>query len=76
MKTMTVREMKAHWSQVEKLVANGEIIEVLNRGKPRVRLVPAGGRPRVIWDDHLATAIPNKEASAMETLDRDRGGRW
>lgn len=76
MKTMTVREMKAHWSQVEKLVANGEIIEVLNRGKPRVRLVPAGGRPRVIWDDHLATAIPNKGASATETVDRDRGGRW
>jgi antitoxin (DNA-binding transcriptional repressor) of toxin-antitoxin stability system len=54
MKTITVREMKAHWSQVEELVANGEIIEVLNRGKPRVRLVPASGRQRVIWDDHLA----------------------
>ena len=76
MKTMTVREMKAHWSKVEELVANGEIIEVLNRGKPRVRLVPASGRKRVIWDDHLATAIPNKGASAMETVDRDRGGRW
>jgi hypothetical protein len=45
----------------------------LNRGKPRVRLVPAGGRQRVIWDDHLATAIPNKGASATETVDRDRG---
>ena len=76
MKTMTVHEMKAHWSQVEQLMANGEIIEVLNRGKPKVRLVPSGGRQRVIWDDHLATAIPNKGASAMETLDRDRGGRW
>ncbi|NDG71177.1 MAG: hypothetical protein EBY32_07700 [Proteobacteria bacterium] len=76
MKTMTVREMKAHWSQVEQLVANGEIIEVLNRGTPRVRLIPAGGRPRVIWDNHLATAISNKGASATETVDRDRGGRW
>jgi antitoxin (DNA-binding transcriptional repressor) of toxin-antitoxin stability system len=76
MKTMTVREMKAHWSQVEQLVANGEIIEVLNRGKPRVRLVPAGGRQRVIWDDHLATAIPNKGTFTTETVDRDRGGRW
>jgi hypothetical protein len=24
----------------------------------------------------LATAIPNKGASATETVDRDRGGRW
>lgn len=76
MKTMSVREMKAHWSQVEELVANGEIIEVSNRGKPRVRLVPAGGLSRVIWDDHLATAITNKGASAMETVTRDREGRW
>ena len=76
MKTMTEREMKAHWSQVEELVANGEIIEVLNRGKPRFRLVPASGPQRVIWDDHLATAIPNKGTSAKETVDRDREGRW
>jgi len=76
MKTITVREMKAHWSLVEEQVANGEIIEVLNRGKPRVRLVPAGGHQRVVWDDHLATAIPNKGVSATETISRDRGGRW
>jgi prevent-host-death family protein len=76
MKTITVREMKAHWSEVEKQVANGEIIEVLNHGKPRVRLVPAGGRQQVVWDDHLATAVPNKGVSATETVDRDRGGRW
>jgi antitoxin (DNA-binding transcriptional repressor) of toxin-antitoxin stability system len=76
MKTITVREMKAHWSEVEKQVANGEIIEVLNHGKPRVRLVPAGGRQQVVWDDHLATAIPNKGVSVTETVARDRGGRW
>ena len=76
MKTITVREMKARWSLVEEQVSNGEIIEVLNRGKPRVRLVPAGGRQRVVWDDHLATAIPNKGVSATETISRDRGGRW
>ena len=75
MKIVT-REMKVYLSQGEKLEAHGEIIEVLNRGKLRVRLVPAGGCQRVIWDDHLATAIPNKGASAMETVDRDRGGRW
>lgn len=75
MKIVT-REMKVYLSQGEKLEAHGEIIEVLNRGKLRVRLVPAGGRQRVIWDDHLATAIPNKGASTTETVDRDRGGRW
>ena len=76
MKTMPVGEMMTHWLEVEQLVANGEIIEVLNRRKPMVRLVPAGGCQRMIWDDHLATAIPNQRASAMETVDRDRGGRW
>jgi antitoxin (DNA-binding transcriptional repressor) of toxin-antitoxin stability system len=76
MKTISVREMKAHWSRVEELVANGEVIEVLNRGKPRVRLVPAGGMQRVVWDDHLATAVPNKGATVEETVARDRGRRW
>jgi antitoxin (DNA-binding transcriptional repressor) of toxin-antitoxin stability system len=76
MKTISVREMKAHWSRVEEMVANGEVIEVLNHGKPRVRLVPAGGLQRVVWDDHLATAIPNKGVTVEETIARDRGGRW
>jgi hypothetical protein len=30
----------------------------------------------VVWDDHLATAIPNKGLSVEETLAKDRGGRW
>lgn len=75
-KSISVREMKAHWARVEALVANGEVIEVLNRGKPTVRLVPAGGRKRVVWDDHLATAIKNAGVSAEETVRRDREGRW
>lgn len=76
MKTVSVREMKAHWARIEEQVANGEVIEVMNRGKPRVRLVPAGGRKQVVWEDHLATAIPHKGASAEETVARDREGRW
>jgi prevent-host-death family protein len=75
MKTMSVREMKAHWAQVEREVANGEVIEVLNRGKPTVRLVPATGRKQVVWDDHLATAAPSKGRSAEETISFDREGR-
>ena len=74
MKIVT-REMKVYLSQGEKLEADVEIIEALKRGKPRVRLALEGGRQRVIWDDHLATAIPNKGAYATETVDRDRGGR-
>jgi prevent-host-death family protein len=76
MKTISVRDMKAHWSQVEQQVMNGEVIEVLNRGKPTVRLIPAGGRKQVVWDDHLATAIPNSGVSAEDTVSRDRDGRW
>lgn len=73
---ISVREMKARWAQVEKLVANGEVIEVLNRGRPTVRLIPARGRKQVVWDDHLATAIPESGTSAEETVARDREGRW
>lgn len=76
MKTIMVREMKDHWSEVEKQVSNGEIIEVLNHGKSRDRLFPVSGRKRVVWDDHLATAIPNKGILVAETINRDRGGRW
>jgi len=76
MKTISVREIKAHWAQVEKRVANGEVIEVLNRGNPTVRLIPASGREQVVWDDHMATAIPGRGLSAEETVSRDREGRW
>lgn len=68
--------MKAHWAAVEKQVSNGEIIQVLNRGKPTVCLIPAEGRKQVVWDDHLATALPGRGFSAEETVSRDREGRW
>jgi antitoxin (DNA-binding transcriptional repressor) of toxin-antitoxin stability system len=76
MKTISVREMKANWAQVEKAIANGEEIEVLNRGTPTVRLIPPTGRKRLIWDDHLATAAPGKGHTAEETVAADREGRW
>jgi len=76
MKTMSVREMKAHWSEVERAVANGEVIEVLNHGKPTVRIVPASSSRKIIWDDHLATAVASSGRTAEETVDADRGGRW
>ena len=76
MKTISVREMKAHWAEVESLVQDGEIIEVQNRGRPTVQIVPARPRRLVKWDDHLATAIPASGKSAEETVAADREGRW
>lgn len=76
MKTITVREMKAHWSEVETQVRNGETFEVINRGRPTVRIVSATPRRILVWDDHLATAIPASGRSAEETVATDREGRW
>lgn len=75
-KTISVREMKAHWSEVEAQVRQGEIFEVVNRGKPTVRIVAAAPRRVLVWDDHLATAIPASGRSAEETVAADREGRW
>jgi prevent-host-death family protein len=76
MKTISVREMKAHWSEIEAQVRNGETFEVVNRGRPTVRIVPAAPRPVLVWDDHLATAISRPGRSAEETVNTDREGRW
>lgn len=76
MKTISVREMKAQWSEVEAQVRAGEVFEVLNRGRPTVHIVPATPRRVLKWDDHLATAIPAAGRSAEETVRADRDGRW
>jgi antitoxin (DNA-binding transcriptional repressor) of toxin-antitoxin stability system len=76
MKIITVREMKAHWSEVEAQVRDGETFEVINRGRPTVRIVQATPRRILVWEDHLATAIPACGRSAEETIAADREGRW
>jgi prevent-host-death family protein len=76
MKTISVREMKAQWAEVEAQVRNGETFEVVNRGRPSVRIIPALPRRILQWEDHLATALPLQGRSTLETLDADRGGRW
>ena len=76
MKTITVREMKAHWSEVEAQVKAGETFEVLTRGRPSVRIVAAAPRRILVWEDHLATAIPASGHSAEATVAADREGRW
>jgi prevent-host-death family protein len=76
MKTITVKEMKAHWATVEAQVRDGETFEVVNRGKPTVHLLPAKPRPVLKWDDHLATAAEGRGRQAEETVRADRDGRW
>jgi len=76
MKTITVREMKARWSEVEAQVREGETFEVINRGRPTVRIIPAAPRRILVWDDHLATAIPGSGRSAKESINADREGGW
>lgn len=68
MKTVSVREMKAKWSEIEKQVANGESFEVLNRGKPTVRLIPATPLKVIVWDDHLATAVKIEGSSSTKLI--------
>ena len=75
MKTVSVREMKAKWSEIEKQVANGETFEVLNRGKPTVRLIPATPRKVIVWDDHLATAVKVQGSSSEELIRANREGK-
>lgn len=76
MKTISVREMKAHWAEVERQVRDGDTFEVLNRGRPSVRIVPARARQVLKWDDHLATALPTKGKTGEEAVRADREARW
>jgi antitoxin (DNA-binding transcriptional repressor) of toxin-antitoxin stability system len=75
MKSITVREMKAHWAAVESQVRDGETFEVLNRGKPTVRIVPAKPAPVLAWEDHLLTAAPGVGTLTEDLVAEDRGGR-
>jgi len=68
--------MKANWAEVEAQVKAGEEFEVLNRGRPSVRIVAAKPSRVLKWDDHLATAVPGEGRTAEETVRADRDGRW
>lgn len=76
MKTISVREMKAHWAAVEKQVREGDTFVVLNRGRPSVRLVPAEPRRVLAWDDHLGNALKTRGKTGEEAVKTDREGRW
>lgn len=76
MKVVSVREMKANWAEIERQVAMGESFEVLNRGKPSVRIIPAVPRKVLKWDDHMATALKSAGKTGSESVQLDREGRW
>lgn len=73
--TISVRELKAHWSDIEKKLEHGETFQVLNRGKPTAKILPAEPKKILNWPDHLSTGITNRGKSAAETVLEDRGDR-
>ncbi|MCA1755782.1 MAG: type II toxin-antitoxin system prevent-host-death family antitoxin [Spirochaeta sp.] len=76
MKTISIRELKAHWAEVERQVSRGETFEVLNRGRPAALIVPPRPRPVLQWDDHLSTAVVTEGRSSDDIVRADREGRW
>jgi antitoxin (DNA-binding transcriptional repressor) of toxin-antitoxin stability system len=75
MKTVTVKELKAHWARIEEQVKAGETFEVLNRGKVAARIVPARPRQVLRWPDHPATAWKNAGRSGSDIVLDHRGPR-
>lgn len=75
MKQISVREMKANWSEVETQVKAGETFEVLNRGNPAVRIVPAVPRKVLKWPDHLKTAVKSGGKKVSDIVIQDRESR-
>lgn len=77
MKSVSVRELKAHWADVEKQLGEGDSFVVLNRGKTTARIIPATAGEVLVWDDHLATAIrPGSRKSGRNVIRDDRDARW
>jgi len=75
MKTITVKDLKAHWAEIETQVKAGETFEVLNRGRVAAHIVPATPRPVLRWPDHLATAHRNTGQMGSDIVREHRGGR-
>jgi len=74
--TISVRELKSHWSDIENKLEHGETFQVLNRGRPTAKILPVEPKKILNWPDHLASAVANKGKSAAETVIEDRGERW
>jgi len=75
MKSITVKDLKANWAQIEAQVKAGETFEVLNRGKVAAHVVPATPRQVLRWPDHLASAHRNAGRSGSDIVREHREGR-
>ena len=75
MKTITVKELKAHWSKIEEQVKAGETFEVLNRGKVAAQIIPATPRQVLSWPDHVSTAYKNTGRKGSDIVREHRGAR-
>ena len=75
MKTITVKDLKAHWAQIEAQVKAGETFEVLNRGKVAARVVPAKPRDVLRWPDHPVTAYRHRGREGSEIVREHRDAR-
>ncbi len=73
MDTIGVRELRQHASRYLTRVANGESIQVTDRGRPVARLVPPAADS---WDEMLATGrmlAPEDDADVLDETPLDRG---
>lgn len=75
MKTITVKDLKAHWASIEAQVKAGESFEVLNRGRVAAHIVPAMPRQVLRWPDHLATAHGNRGRKGSDIIREHREDR-
>jgi prevent-host-death family protein len=66
MERVGVRELRQHASRYLALVADGETVEVTDRGRLVARLVPAGGDP---WDDLVAAGLVTQPSGNGDLLD-------
>ncbi|MDP9404623.1 MAG: type II toxin-antitoxin system prevent-host-death family antitoxin [Actinomycetota bacterium] len=80
-----IRELKEHLSELVERAANGEVIRVTDRGRPKAMLAPLPGRIRLEeglaegWIRRPSTEAPvparrhRASRSIAEVLDEDRG---
>jgi prevent-host-death family protein len=78
MKSYSVAEAKAKFSEVLELAASGEEVRVTKHGKPYVRLTPETGGPsiqsqalqKIDWDrlKRLRESLPKLDISAVDLV--------
>lgn len=76
MQTIIVRELKELWAEIKRRIREGCDFLGTNGGRSSSRVVPAGARVVLQWDDHLKTAVRSAGRPAEDVVRGDRDGRW